>query len=248
VNLLENYYVNGNLTLHYYHHTKPDTKPIILIHGIGVSGRYMLPLARVLARSNTVYVIDLPGFGKSSKLKAPVTVGALARAIGDFIRGKSLKQPVLVANSFGCQVSIKVIKHSGNVISKAVLIGPTMNVFERSAAYQIVRWLQNLKYEPTKAMAWILVKDIWECGPIRVFRTLKTGLDDTPEDGLEGIATPILFIRGSLDPIAPLIWLEYLAKNNPGFSVAELPDAGHALNFNSPRPLAKIITDFLRRV
>ena len=38
-------------------------KPVVLLHGYGVSGAYMLPLAESLAPSFSVLVPDLPGFG-----------------------------------------------------------------------------------------------------------------------------------------------------------------------------------------
>ena len=37
--------------------------PIVLVHGLVVSGRYMVPLLDELASSHTVYAPDLPGFG-----------------------------------------------------------------------------------------------------------------------------------------------------------------------------------------
>ena len=45
----------------------PAAGPFVLVHGVGVSGRYMLPVARVLARDHSVYVPDLPGYGKSGR-------------------------------------------------------------------------------------------------------------------------------------------------------------------------------------
>jgi pimeloyl-ACP methyl ester carboxylesterase len=39
---------------------------IVLVHGLGLSGRYMLPLAARLAADHQVFLPDLPGFGDSS--------------------------------------------------------------------------------------------------------------------------------------------------------------------------------------
>jgi 2-hydroxy-6-oxonona-2,4-dienedioate hydrolase len=46
--------------------SRPGRQPrpsIVLIHGIGVSGRYLLPTDVCLAVQFPVYVPDLPGFG-----------------------------------------------------------------------------------------------------------------------------------------------------------------------------------------
>ena len=40
---------------------------VVLVHGLVVSSRYMLPVAEQLAPYYRVYAPDLPGFGKSAK-------------------------------------------------------------------------------------------------------------------------------------------------------------------------------------
>ena len=40
-------------------------EPVLLLHGLGVSGRYFMPLACVLAARRHVIVPDLPGWGKA---------------------------------------------------------------------------------------------------------------------------------------------------------------------------------------
>lgn len=239
------YTSSGNL--HAYYSARKSRYTLIFLHGIGVSSRYMLPLADKLSRQYSVYALDLPGFGKSSKLKSEYSVKALAAVIVEFVTQNKIESPVLVGNSFGCQVALGVIKNNPKMIRAAVLTGPTTNIYERSHVMQILRWLQNLIYEPTRKMAWILMKDIWECGLLRVWRSLSIAIKDKPEENLDKVRIPILFLRGSLDPIAPRKWLKFLVGKNPLFEMAELPAAGHALNFNSPNSLASIIDNFIDR-
>ena len=40
--------------------------PLVMVHGLAVSHRYLMPLAAKLAGDLAVHVIDLPGFGLSS--------------------------------------------------------------------------------------------------------------------------------------------------------------------------------------
>ncbi len=45
----------------------PEGRPaVILVHGLVVSSRYMVPTLRQLAPHYRVYAPDLPGFGKST--------------------------------------------------------------------------------------------------------------------------------------------------------------------------------------
>lgn len=243
--LKENTIVSDDSAIHYYFNHQKNTQAIIFIHGIGVSSRYMLPLAKELGKTNTVYAVDLPGFGGSTTLNGPADLDNLAESVYQFIVSQHMNHPVLIGNSFGCQVILKMLKKYPAAGSKAVLTGPTMNIYERSRIKQIGRWVQNIKHEPTKKLSWILVKDIWECGILKVFKTLNTAIKDTPEVNLDEVQIPIMFIRGEHDPIAPTRWLDYLVAQNSRFSSKELPKAGHALNFNSPKPLARIINEFV---
>src|SRR4029079_10642380 len=78
--------------------------PVVLVHGFGVSGAYMLPLARALAPSYSALVPDLPGQGKSAQLRGQTSITRLAAALGGWVDAEGLTRPAFVANSMGCQV------------------------------------------------------------------------------------------------------------------------------------------------
>src|SRR5947207_8438818 len=63
-----------------------DAPTLVLVHGIGVSGRYLLPTAVRLATTCKVYVPDLPGFGLSGKPPGILDVPALADALAAWMR------------------------------------------------------------------------------------------------------------------------------------------------------------------
>jgi pimeloyl-ACP methyl ester carboxylesterase len=44
----------------------PAAFPVVLVHGLAVSHRYLMPLAAELAHRYPVRVVDLPGFGLMS--------------------------------------------------------------------------------------------------------------------------------------------------------------------------------------
>ena len=60
----------GHLSLHVKTGTDPAPAgrlPLVLVHGLLVSSRYMLAAAVRLAPQYPVYALDLPGYGQSSK-------------------------------------------------------------------------------------------------------------------------------------------------------------------------------------
>src|SRR6185437_2226371 len=72
-----------------------EVPAVVLLHGYGVSGTYMLPLARVL-------VPELPGQGKSEPRPGLRSVSELAGALAAWLEAAKLEQPAVVANSLGC--------------------------------------------------------------------------------------------------------------------------------------------------
>src|SRR4028119_988264 len=71
--------------------------PVVLVHGLVVSGRYMVPLLEELARSPTVYAPDLPGFGRSEGPARALDVAGLADALATWMRAAGLSGGALVA-------------------------------------------------------------------------------------------------------------------------------------------------------
>src|SRR5947199_1657332 len=65
----------------------PATAPaVVLVHGLVVSSRYMLPTARRLARYCRVCLPDLPGYGHSAKPPRVLDVPALADALDEWMQ------------------------------------------------------------------------------------------------------------------------------------------------------------------
>src|SRR3712207_8330704 len=76
-------HVDG-LRIHYRTSTEviPKERPrIVLVHGLIVSSRYMVPTLKQLSRHYRIYAPDLPGFGKSEKPSHILNVAGLSDAL-----------------------------------------------------------------------------------------------------------------------------------------------------------------------
>ena len=82
----------------------PERPPLVLVHGLLVSSRYLLAAAVRLAPSVRVYTLDLPGYGQSSKPPPPQELAQLSAVLDAWMAACGLEQAVLLANSFGCQI------------------------------------------------------------------------------------------------------------------------------------------------
>jgi 2-hydroxy-6-oxonona-2,4-dienedioate hydrolase len=226
---------------------KSDGPPIVLVHGLVISSLYMVPTARLLSPDFRVLAPDLPGFGESDKPRRALSIPELADKLGEWIRVLNLGRCVLVGNSFGCQIIAELATRQPEHIRAAVLAGPTMDARGRTAPQQIGRWLRDWRLEPLSLGAAHL-KDYYEAGLPRAWRTFRYALDHRIEDKLEHLTAPTLVVRGSRDVIVPQRWVEELVKKLPNGELAVIPGGPHVVNYTTPLELTRIIRAFIRRL
>lgn len=220
--------------------------PVVLVHGLSVSSRYLVPTAKRLAASRAVYAPDLPGFGASDKPDHSLDIPALARALLAWMDATGLDRVVMLGNSMGCQTIVDVGARHPERLAAAILVGPTPDPAARSVLGHAWRLARDLPHEPLTS---ILTQggDYLRAGIKRTLATLRYALADPFEEKLRLVAAPTLVVRGSLDPIAPRAWCEQVAAALPAGSFLEIPDGPHALNFVRPDDLAQATLDFLDR-
>jgi pimeloyl-ACP methyl ester carboxylesterase len=175
--------------------SSPDgTLPLVLLHGLAVSHRYMMPLAARLAGHYPVHVVDLPGFGLSSEPGWVLDVAEHAAHLAAWLETAGLPPVVVVGNSFGCQVAAELAVRHPDRVGGLVLVGPTMDPPARTAARQILRWLGDTAREGPLQLP-ILLRDVRDAGPHRVAVTLAHALRDPIERKLPLVGGPALVTR-----------------------------------------------------
>jgi 2-hydroxy-6-oxonona-2,4-dienedioate hydrolase len=150
----------------------PSAAAVVLVHGIGLSGRYLMPLAEQLAKDFRVYVPDLPGFGQSQNPDHVLDLPELADALAAWVRAEELGAVAFLGNSFGCQVIVELaVRHPG-VVDRLVLQGPTADRHARTLLRQVYRaQVSMLRYEPL-SLRLVICRDWLSCG---FWRLLQTG-------------------------------------------------------------------------
>jgi 2-hydroxy-6-oxonona-2,4-dienedioate hydrolase len=223
----------------------PSTAPVVvLVHGSGLSGRYMIPTARELTADFRVYVPDFPGFGDSDKPEKMPDVPSLADWLTAWIRAIGLEHPSLLGNSFGCQVIADLAARYPERVGRAILQGPTTPSDERSMFWQFIRWRQNQKYNPNSLDA-VTNGDYKKCGLRRMWSTFRSQLTDRLEDKAPRIKAPVLVVRGAHDPIAHQRWCEDIARLCPQGRLVVIPNVAHTLCYTAPVQLAAVTRSFM---
>ncbi|MBI4899777.1 MAG: alpha/beta hydrolase [Actinobacteria bacterium] len=223
-----------------------DGRPVVMVHGIGVSGDYFLPFACVLARMREVHLLDLPGYGTTPKPPRPLSVPELADVAARSVARLGLVDPILVGQSMGCQVVVDAIASRPALAAAYILIGPTVDPDARSLVRLTARMARNVTRE-TAANNLVVLHDVGRMGLMRFLRTSRFMLADRIEENIAGCTVPGMVVRGARDPIAPAGWVRRLAALAPEAAFAEVPGAAHNVQYTHPDELATTCAPFLSR-
>ncbi|HEX2296707.1 MAG TPA: alpha/beta hydrolase, partial [Actinomycetota bacterium] len=199
-----------------------------------------MPLARRLASRDRVYVPDLPGFGRSAKVRRALTLPELADLLDEWMSSCSLGAAVMVGNSFGCEVVAELALRHPERLEAAVFLGPTIDRRHRNVWSQAWRFVATAVREPL-GLARPLLADYLQAGVKRPLQTLRYALRDPLEAKLPRIAAPILVLRGENDAIVPQRWAEEVASLLPRGELRVVPGGAHVLNYDSAASVAAIV-------
>lgn len=225
----------------------PERPPIVLVHGIGMSGEYFLPFADELVAEHDVYVLDLPGYGTTPNPRRALTVPELGDIVAEVMGRLELDAPVVVGHSMGSQIIAQTIGEHPQLCSGYVLIGPTVDPAGRSLRAHEWRLFRDSLREPPKTNA-VIFRNYLRMGPVRYLRTAHYMFADRIEETILGCAVPGLVVRGQQDPIANHNWSRHLAHLAPDAELVEIPRARHAVQHTRPKELTAACAPFLAYV
>ena len=225
---------------------KNNPEHVILVHGIGVSGRYFVPLAEKFAKTYSVHVMDMPGYGSTPKPKTPLSLVEMAEMINGYMDTVGIERATVVGQSMGCQTVVHFATRYPDRCTKLILIAPTINRKERNGIIQAIRLFQDMFFETLRANLTI-IGDYLRMGFVRYVITTRFMLNDQIEKNLARIHTKTLIIRGSNDPIVPMDWVEYLANPAKHVTTVEISHAAHLVHFTRPTDVLHVSEAFLNQ-
>jgi 2-hydroxy-6-oxonona-2,4-dienedioate hydrolase len=217
-------------------------RDVVLVHGLGVSSRYMKPLADELERSFRVFAPDLPGFGSAPTPERALDVRELAVALRALMERARIDNAIVVGNSMGCQIMVELADLWPESMCAAVLLGPTIDATAKHPLAHIWRLFKDQFREPATLVP-MQAFDYLRNGPLRTWDTFQHALRHDMLGRIDRIRVPSVIMRGEHDEIVSREWVEMLASRMPRARVVEVPGAGHALNYNSPLRVGAVVRD-----
>lgn len=222
-----------------------DAPAIVLVHGIGMSHRYLWSLHRTLAAESRVLSIDLPGFAGLPKPGEDVDVVQMSAALGELLDSLIESPVVLVGHSMGAQWAIEAAVQRPDLVSAVVAIGPVADDKHRTPFAQArALTLDSLGESPVTNF--IVFTDYIRCGLPWYLTQVRHMVGYPTEDQAGQLAVPLLVMRGAFDPIAGREWCRRLRDLASTGSFVEIPRGHHVVQRTAPRAVADAIQTHVR--
>lgn len=232
---------------------------VLLLHTIGGSASEYARIMPLLARSLSVYAVDLPGHGASYPLTEHGDVPDIASALVQLMDALGLERTSVVGNSMSGTNALELAIRYPERVDRVVLIsgvGPWSDqpgLPERGARSdpsenKEIEWLRRQFLDPSKADEpgffewWVSTRSAMDDEMIRAWRR-RPLLDRS----LSECRAPTLLVTGTDDPLHPDAWARAWAELLPNGEVAQIGPARHFLNLEQPVLLAETIARFLAR-
>jgi pimeloyl-ACP methyl ester carboxylesterase len=237
----------GGLTMHARVSVDPvprDRLPVILVHGLGMSSRYMIPLAKHLAPHIRVYAPDLPGFGLSGKPDHVLTVGELADALACLDAGRR-------GGARGLCRQLAWLRGAGRTGARSPGLCRTPRAARAHTGSGSTRHRPADRGLLRDRAIRALVARLGGSHRLRPWRgpTLRRDLaqHDRQQIGekLPRVVQPTLVVWGTRDYIVPYAFVQRIAGLLPRGSLAVIPGAAHGINYSHPRAFAAVLLPFL---
>ena len=181
----------NDLRVRYLSGGSEHNRVVVLLHGYGMSASVYQRLGGLLSTGCRVIIPDLPGFGRSGKIKR-ASFWRVAWLLSDFLEEIGISRATLVAHSMGGGVAIEFSRLFPEKVAKLVLIDSVGSPIRRSSlgwALAAIRKTWRSLYRPSAATKIVaifvlncLTRPVWmlktfrmtvSCDLLEVLRQLK---------------------------------------------------------------------------
>lgn len=240
-----------------------DGPPLVLLHGTPWSSALWRPIATALAQRFTVYLWDMPGYGRSSKKPGDaVDLGTQGELFAHLLDEWGLDRPHVIAHDFGGAVALRArLLHGARYASLCLvdvvalspwgspfftLVKQHADVFAQLPAPvhrgAVEAYVRGAGYRGLDETDLAMLVDPWADaeGQAAFYRQIAQA-DERFTDEIEqlygSIDEPVHIVWGTEDSWIPVERAHRLQSAMPNSSLALVPDAGHLIQLDAPEAL-----------
>ena len=210
-----------------------------MLHGWGHSLERLLPLGELLSDIAFVHLIDLPGFGKSSKPDSAWSTSDYSTAIKEYLNQSQIKKASFIGHSFGGKVLLKFCSTFPENVDKLVLISssglPPQRTFSQKIRFRLISLLRTIVktldriFSLTLFRSWFVPRfasnDYKQAGDM--LPTLVKVLGEDLSNDAKKISADTLIIWGEKDTQSPVNVGQRLHALISSAKLVVFPDRGH---------------------
>lgn len=244
--------INGVL-LRYQVVNSQQKKKCLILHGWGHKSDYWLGLVNILSKDFCYIIPDLPGFGGSTTIPGNPGVSEYSQLIKNFIKILKLDNIAVIGHSFGGQITVDLAVNRFNNVCRYILVSPAVirkrGISQKTKILLYHRFSFLKKIAPSFLIKFLLKRfsstDYYNASETHR-NILKKIIVQDYSGSLKKIDKPVDIIWGDKDREIP----------NEGKRLAEtikrgylhvIYGAGHNPHLESPKDLAEVINNILKK-
>ena len=152
-----------------------------------------------------VTAIDFIGFGESGALPSAYSVKEYAEWLYEIMQRLEVKNPHVIAHSFGCRVAVKLASEHNAVFDKILLTGPAGVILNRGAKYHCKVWAYRFvkRFAPRFAERHFGSAEYRTLSPI-MKESYKKIVNEDLRACAKKVVNPVLLLVGEEDKTTPI--------------------------------------------
>ncbi|MEJ1990259.1 MAG: alpha/beta hydrolase [Maritimibacter sp.] len=234
--------------------------PVLLCGGIGSSLEFWDQQFEALGDELRLIAWDYPGHGLSDMGKQPYEPDSYAAFALRLLDTLGLDRVVLVGNSLGGTIGLRLAGLAPERVAGMVLISPAMTGKEVFAPFRIMSLpvLGDVMNKPSESGVTRQIAAIFNPGADKAFLAslrLTLGLAGVRKEvvqksreNLMGLQCPVVFVHGRDDMVLPFKQSEECDRLAPNSQLVVLDDCGHTAQIERPEVVNDLIQTMVQSV
>ncbi len=242
----------------YYEKYGNSNKKLLILPGWGDNRKTFFNIINNLKDKYEIYIIDYPGFGKSTFKNIDMTIYDYAEIINTFMIKNKIINPIIISHSFGGRISSLLISKYKVKVDKLILIDVAglkekLNIKKilKIKLYKLLKKIISIIPSTNKKQRLEKIRNKFSSNdyntlPSHMYQTFKNIINEDLTKYYKNIVVETLIIWGQKDNITKLKYGKKLLKLIKNSALIIYPKADHFSYLRYPILTSKILNSYLK--
>ena len=225
-----------------YYEVYGEGEPLLLLHAWTLSSKNWIPYVPDFEQDYEVYLIDLPGHGRSDAFNKDWSVNTSAQILNGLVEYLGLEQIRAIGFSYGADVIFQLATINSKLFKSFITIGAVGNW----DAKDFPDWVKDFSLSNLENLTWINAyqNDVDHINAmLNYFINYRVNLSD---EQLKKINSDVLLIQGDDDDSMTLEEVARFRKNLPNSDLWILPNSSHDARKSNSGEFIRVAKEFLK--